>query len=309
VKLRLGTRGSDLALTQSESIAAALTAHGADIELVVISTAGDRSQAASFIDIGPQGVFVREIEQALLEHRIDLAVHSYKDLPSTSPAELVVAAVPAREDAADVLVLRRSAQDSALPLGLRHGATVGTASVRRQVWLGHYRPDLVVKPLRGNVPTRLQRLREGRFDAILLAAAGLARLADGPHGERTRAAAHGLLEQRLDPTLFVPAPSQGALAVQCRAADTALRARLAALDHAPTRATVAAERALLGRVQGGCDVAFGCHCAGRAGSYEMWSMLERDGVVQSFSATGDAPLALAEQHWQYLQSTPADAAP
>jgi hydroxymethylbilane synthase len=300
MKIRIGTRGSDLARTQSETIAAALTAAGAHTELVVIRTAGDRSQAASFTDIGPQGVFVREIEQALLAHEIDVAVHSYKDLPSVSPAGLVIAAVPARYDVADMLVLGNGAHDPAAALGLRQGASIGTASVRRQTWLAHMRPDLDVSSLRGNVPTRLKHLGDGRFDAILLAAAGLERLRASPHGDATRTHLQRFRLERLDPAVFVPAPSQGALAIQCRADDAALRDLLAGIEHAPTRATVAAERALLARIQGGCDVPFGAYCEAQGDGYRMWTMFELAGAVHTRSVAGPDPLTLADTLWQQI---------
>ncbi|HUL80865.1 MAG TPA: hydroxymethylbilane synthase, partial [Gammaproteobacteria bacterium] len=180
--LRLGTRGSDLARTQSTTIADALRAAGHDVELTIIKTAGDRDQSASFGSIGAQGVFVREIEQALVARRIELAVHSFKDLPTQSPAELVIGAVPKRVDPADLLLVRAGeiAGNATDWLPLRPGARVGTSSARRRVWLAHFRPDLDILPLRGNVPTRIKRLRAGDFDAILLAAAGVERLRDGP---------------------------------------------------------------------------------------------------------------------------------
>jgi hydroxymethylbilane synthase len=283
VNLRIGTRGSALARTQSATVAAALARAGFQAELVVISTAGDRSAASPFADIGPQGVFVREIEQALLECNVDLAVHSCKDLPSLSPPGLILAAVPERLDAADVLIVRESAlsDDSAIPL--RAQSVVGTASARRRVWLRHLRPDLRVKPLRGNVPTRLGRLREGRFDAIVLAMAGLTRL-----GAAAAPALDGLIVRRLDPEAFVPAPAQGALAVQCRLDDPVVDA-VRRLEHAPSRQTVDLERALLARVHGGCDVAFGAHCVRSSPGYRMVAMLERDGRVLHEAIEGPDP--------------------
>lgn len=299
-KLLLGTRGSDLALTQAGMVADALRARGIDIELRVIRTAGDRSSAPSFAAIGPQGVFVREIETALSSTEIDLAVHSYKDLPTKSPAGLVIGAVPARFDAADVLLVRHAALlgDAAGALPLARGAHVGTASARRSAWLRHLRGDLEIASLRGNVPTRIRRLSEGRYDAIVLAAAGLARLRE----------ASDLLEEpladitilRLDPEMFVPAPSQGALAVQCRADDPGVVAALAAIDDAPSRAAVDTERTALARAEGGCDVAFGAYCTPSDGGYRLTTMLERGGRVYTATAAGSAADTLAEQGWQRL---------
>src|SRR5690606_15587495 len=185
-RLKLGTRGSELARTQSETVADSLRALGFDVELVIIRTSGDRATNVPFSSIGPQGVFVREIEQALADGRVDLAVHSYKDMPTKSPPELVVAAVPPRVDAADRLLVRAdaAARAASAPVPARHGlalplpqgARVGTASARRRAWLEHFRPDLVIEPLRGNVPTRVRKLEELELDAIVLAAAGLDRL-------------------------------------------------------------------------------------------------------------------------------------
>ena len=242
----------------------------------------------AFGSIGPQGVFVREIEQALVERRIELAVHSFKDLPTKSPAELTIAAVPERVDAADLLLVRRDALAGSdgdwLPL--KTGARVGTASARRRVWLAHFRPDLRIEPLRGNVPTRIRRLEEGGFDAIVLAAAGVERL----HAEQRLGA--GIAVLRLDPQRFVPAPAQGALAVQCRRDDCACSRRSRSIDHAPSRAAVTAERDALARAEGGCDVAFGAYCTAAGSHYELIAMHERAGVVRTARVAGADPATL-----------------
>jgi len=297
--LRLGTRGSDLARTQSGTVAAALERLGATVELVIIKTSGDTNTAGSFASIGPQGVFVREIEQALVERRIDLAVHSFKDLPTKSPAELTIAAVPPRVDPADLLLVRREAlsggADDWLPL--KRGARVGTASARRRAWLAHFRPDLAVEPLRGNVPTRVSRLEEGRFDAILLAAAGVERL---QAEQRLGSALAGVTVLRLDPKRFVPAPAQGALAVQCRRDDARVLDMLARLDDAQSRAAVTAERDALARAEGGCDVAFGAYCAAEGGKHELVAMLERAGAVHSARVAGADAASLGAAVWTKL---------
>ena len=300
-KLRLGTRGSDLARTQSGTVAASLAAAGFDVELVIIKTAGDQNQTALFGSIGPQGVFVREIEQALVEKRIELAVHSFKDLPTQSPAELVVAAVPARVDPADLLLVRREAlvgsEKEFIPLA--RSAKVGTASARRRVWLKHFRPDLNIEPLRGNVPTRLRKLVEGAYDAIVLAAAGVERL----KAEEHLLGALGEIEfLRLDPSKFVPAPAQGALALQCRRDDRRVLAALATIDHAPSHTAVKAERDALARAEGGCDVAFGAYCIKRPGGHELLVMHERNGVVRSARVRGRDPKKLGAIAWATLDS-------
>ncbi len=301
-KLRLGTRGSELARTQSGTVAASLAAAGFEVELVIIKTAGDQNQTALFGSIGPQGVFVREIEQALVEKRIELAVHSFKDLPTQSPAELVVAAVPERVDPADLLLVRRSALggDEKEFIPLAKSAKVGTASARRRVWLKHFRPDLNIEPLRGNVPTRLRKLMEGGYDAIVLAAAGVERL----KAERKLLGDLGEIEfLRLDPVKFVPAPAQGALALQCRRDNRRVLAALATIDHAPSHAAVKAERDALARAEGGCDVAFGAYCIKRTGNaHELLVMHERNGVVRSARVRGRDPKKLGAIAWATLDA-------
>jgi hydroxymethylbilane synthase len=298
--VRVGTRGSDLALTQAQHVIDLLRAQGVEVEREIIRTAGDQSDAPSFAEIGPQGVFVREIEQALLDGRIDVAVHSFKDLPSRSPDGLVIGAVPTREDAADVLLIRNAwlATDDRL-MPIRHGARVGTSSARRRSWIKHFRHDLHVEPLRGNVPTRLGRLRDGQYDAIVLAGAGLARLR----------AAENLLDPlladvtmyRLDPRRFVPAPSQGAIAVQCRRSDGALLAVLAALEDTSSRLTVEVERAALAHAEGGCDIAFGAHCTVDGAEYTLTTMLERSGQVNTATVTAPDRSALGARGWAALE--------
>jgi len=312
--LRLGTRGSDLARTQSTTVADVLRDAGHDVELTIIKTAGDRDQTGTFGSIGAQGVFVREIEQALVERRIELAVHSFKDLPTTSPEELVIGAVPRRVDPADLLLVRTDklagGANEWLPLAPR--ARVGTASARRRVWLSHFRPDLTIEPLRGNVPTRIRKLRDGQFDAILLAAAGVDRLRDSPSLD-------GALDEitvlRLDPQRFVPAPAQGALAVQCRVDDARVRAALAALDHPASHTAVAAERDALQRAEGGCDIAFGAYFVDgdkdtgrRPGAvHELLGMHERAGRVRVARVRGTDPRKLGAELWAKLDAADGDA--
>ncbi len=295
MKLRLGTRGSDLAMTQSRWAAAELATSGVEAELVVISTSGDRSAAPTFGAIGPQGVFVREIEQALLAGEVDLAVHSFKDLPTESPPGLVVAAVPPRRDPADSLLFRKRGQTpfsqgkrGLTPFSrLPEGARVGTASARRRAWLTHFRPDLEVASLRGNVPTRLKRLADGDFDAILLAGAGIERLNES--SDVLDAVLADLELERLDPEHFVPAPAQGALALQCRADDPAVRAALEALDDETTRTAVELERRALALAEGGCDTAFGAYARpASAGTYTLSVMAERNGRIESSEVVGRA---------------------
>ena len=238
MKLRIGTRGSRLALAQAREVADALTASGVETELVAITTAGDRGADPASDPAGVKGLFVTEIVRTLLDGEVDLAVHSAKDLPAGDTDGLVIAAVPERASALDVLVTR----DGDLPPGAR----VGTSSIRRQAQVFRWRPDVLVKDLRGNVDTRLRKLRDGEADALILAAAGLLRLGVVPE----HAAPMSLVE-------MVPAPGQGCLAVQARASDGATIEVLSALDHAPSRMALGAERGLMARLGGGCALPLG----------------------------------------------------
>jgi hydroxymethylbilane synthase len=236
--LRIGTRASALARTQTATVAAALDA---PVEIVPIVTAGDRSPAA-IAELGGTGVFVSALRTALLADEIDVAVHSYKDLP-TAPAEgITIAAVPLREDPRDALVARDELTLGELPIGSK----VGTGSPRRAAQLRALGLGLDVVPLRGNVDTRLRRVAEDELDAVVLALAGLRRLQRADE-----------VTEILDPIQVLPAPAQGALAIECRTSDEQTRTLLAALDHPDTRAAVAAERALLAALEAGCSAPVG----------------------------------------------------
>ena len=235
--IRIGTRASALALAQANSVASALRAHGHDTEIVPMRTEGDRLAAARLAAVGGKGLFVREIEDALLACSVDVAVHSLKDLPAELPDGLTLAAFPAREDPRDVIVTRGRGGLEGLPAG----ATVGTSSPRRRALLLAARPDLVVEPLRGNVDTRLRKLETGACDAVVLAAAGLRRLEiTPPHADA------------LAVDVFVPAVGQGILGVEARASDERVRTSLAVLDDRAARACALAERAFLARLGASC---------------------------------------------------------
>lgn len=266
-RLTLGTRGSKLALAQSEQIAAALrAAHpGLEVELQIISTVGDRVLDVALSAVGDKGLFVKELEQALLAKQVDLCVHSCKDLPSLLPDGLTLAAFPERADPRDVLVLPEQATGnkqaiadsgavSKALIGLKQGATVGTSSLRRACQLRASRPDLELRDVRGNVDTRLRKLAAGQYDALVLAAAGLDRLGLTGAAERFISDGVAFVAQRLAPAQMLPAVAQGTLAIECRADDSQTLALLAALDHEPTRLTTLAERAALRRLEGGCQV-------------------------------------------------------
>ncbi|HOX25969.1 MAG TPA: hydroxymethylbilane synthase [Candidatus Krumholzibacteria bacterium] len=296
--MRIGTRGSDLALWQARHVQQLLRDRaGLDATLVVLESSGDRDPVSSLADLGGVGAFTREIESALLDGRVDLAVHSHKDLPTIQPAGLVVGAVPARGPVRDVLVIRPDAHDVGAPgLPLRRGAVVGTGSARRRCQLRALRPDLEVRDLRGNVPTRLAKLARTHpgdfaYDAIVLAEAGLARLAIDPAP---------LLVEPMATELFLPAPAQGALAVQVRAADlaepdSALPRALSALHDAETAACVAAERAVLAALPGGCNLPLGCLATLRSDGIYLRAVLERPGrgLVHATALAPDPAAAAA----------------
>jgi hydroxymethylbilane synthase len=242
--LRIGTRGSVLALAQAHAVASALREAGAEVEIVPMRTEGDRRAGARLADVGGKGLFVREIEEALLAGRVDVAVHSLKDLPAEVPDGLELAAFPPREDPRDVLVTR----DGARLEDLRAGAVIGTSSLRRRAMLLAARADLTVVPLRGNVDTRLAKLTAGECEGIVLAAAGLRRLALAPAHVRP-----------LDADTFVPAVGQGTLAVEVRADDDRTRAVVARVDHADTRVCSLAERAYLRRLGASCNTPMAAH--------------------------------------------------
>lgn len=301
MKLRIATRGSHLARTQATFVADELTALGHEPELVIITTSGDQSDAPTFGAIGPTGVFVREIEQALLNNEADIAVHSFKDLPTQSPEALTLASIPRREDAADVLIVQRGSHNESLgSLPIANGATVGTSSARRQAWLKHLRSDIDVQPLRGNVPTRVGKVGQG-YDGAILAAAGLNRLRDSTLDDRPDLALGDHIVERLDPEVFIPAPAQGAIVLQCRAADGHIVDTLSVIAHGPTETCVAVERALLIRVEGGCDVAFGAYCTEAPdGMLQLVAMLERDGRLIATKTHDKDPHALVDIAWEAL---------
>jgi hydroxymethylbilane synthase len=242
--LRIGTRGSRLALWQANYVADRLRPLAAPrvVELVAIQTAGDQAVSAPLTQIGGEGVFTKEIQNALVTGAVDLAVHSLKDLPTVVVPGLVLGAVPARGPTGDVLVSSRHPSFDRLPFG----ALLATSSLRRRAQVWYRRPDLRLVDIRGNVPTRLGKLEGGGLDALILAEAGLERL--------------GLAEritERLDPAWMLPAVGQGALGLECREEDTATRALLESLNDAPTRQAVLAERAFLRELGGGCQVPIG----------------------------------------------------
>lgn len=244
--LRIATRKSALALWQAEHVAARLRtlAPGHAVELVPMTTEGDRNLGASLAASGGKGLFVKELEYALLEGRADVAVHSMKDVPVELASEFVIGAVLEREDARDAFLSVRYPDFASMPQGTR----VGSSSLRRQSQLLHRRPDLHVEALRGNVDTRLRKLEEGLYDAVVLAVAGLKRLGLGDR-----------ITVVLEPELCLPAITQGIIGIECRAADTTTRELLAGLNHAPTWTCMLAERALSAGLSGSCNLPLAGH--------------------------------------------------
>jgi len=245
LNLRIGSRGSQLALWQANHIAGLLRGQGHSVEIEIVKTTGDRMQEVSFAQVGSKGMFTKEIEEALAEGRVDLAVHSLKDLPTELSEPFALAATPVRVDPRDVLVSVKYADLAGLPKHVK----VGTSSQRRRAQLKALRPDLDLVEFRGNVDTRLRKLAEGQVDAILLAGAGLDRLGKSD-----------VVRQRFEPSELCPAAGQGALGIETRKDDAATIAAVAFLDHADTRFAVTAERTALAALGGGCQVPIGIHC-------------------------------------------------
>ncbi len=266
--LVIASRGSQLALWQARWVQAQLAALGQECRIDIIKTTGDKITDVPLAKVGTKGLFTKEIEEALLDGRADLAVHSLKDLPTELPEGLVLAAVPEREDPRDAVVGRKLAE-------LAIGAKVGTSSLRRSAQLRKLRPDLVVESVRGNLDTRLRKLDEGRYDAILLAAAGLRRLGWGDR-----------IAEILHPSVMCPAVGQGALAIETRAGASPATA----LDHAATHAAVTAERGVLGALGGGCQVPIGAHATVVDGRLNLLGVVASpDGTeLISAEAAGDA---------------------
>ena len=241
-QLRIGSRGSQLALWQANHISALLREQGHQVEIEIIKTTGDKITDVPLAKVGTKGMFTKEIEEALAEGRVDLAVHSLKDLPTELTLGFEIAAIAKREDPRDAFCSTKYNSVMELP----QGARVGTSSLRRQAQLKALRPDLEIHPLRGNVDTRLRKLEAGEYDAIILAAAGLHRLGKS-----------GFVKQVIPAEIMCPAAGQGALAVEIRLGDSATRQHLTFLDDAGARASTTCERALLNQMGGGCQVPIG----------------------------------------------------
>ena len=299
-KLRIGTRGSPLAMAQARMVRAQLVAaHGWDeaaVEIAAIRTSGDRIQDRPLADAGGKGLFTKEIEQALLDGAVDLAVHSAKDMPTVLPEGLVLAACLPREDVRDAFISPKAASLATLP----QGAVMGTASLRRQALAKRLRPDLRVVPLRGNVETRLKKLAGGDFDATILALAGLKRL-----GLADAATALLNVEE------FLPAVGQGAIAIEIRGDDARTRDLLAKIDHADTSAALACERAFLGVLDGSCRTPIAGHAVIDGSALRFRGMILRPDGSQAFETTrtgarGDAAALGADAGAELKAKAPPD---
>jgi hydroxymethylbilane synthase len=260
-KIIIGSRGSDLALWQANQVKKQLEGLDNEVEIKVIKTQGDRIQHLSFDKLEGKGFFTKELEEALLNEDVDLAVHSHKDLPTENPDGLVISAVSDREDSADILLIRKKCTDSNEKWNLKNGAVIGTGSARRKAQLSHHLKDIELKDLRGNVPTRINKLREGQYDAIMLAAAGVKRL---------ELDVSDLHVERLDPKEFVPAPAQGVLGLQTRLNDTELAKILSNLNDEDVARRISVERRILNLFGGGCQMPLGAYCEADGDSLRVW---------------------------------------
>jgi hydroxymethylbilane synthase len=293
-RLRIGSRGSQLALWQANHISSLLRQQGHEVELEIIKTTGDKILDVALAKVGTKGMFTKEIEEALLERRVDLAVHSLKDLPTELAAEFEIAAVTKRENPCDVLCSERYKSIEDLPKQAR----VGTSSLRRQAQLKALRPDLQIHPLRGNVDTRLRKLVQGEYDAIILAAAGLHRLG------KTE-----LVTQIIPPEIMCPAAGQGALGIEIRKGDSVTGRYLAFLDDADARAATTCERALLNKLGGGCQVPIGAAAEVRKGGLHLDAIVAHpDGSkILRESRDGDDPVQLGSEVGETLLRRGGDA--
>jgi len=295
--IRIGTRGSELALWQANYIAGLI---GKDkTEIIVIKTAGDKIQNLSFDKMEGKAFFTKEIEDALLANEIDIAVHSLKDLPTEETKGLTIAAIPVREDPSDILLIRNQCYNEENVLHLSDGAAIGTSSVRRSAQIKNAMPSLVVLPLRGNVTTRIQKLRESKFDAIILATAGINRL---------KIDLNDLKTLTLPFSFFLPSPSQGALAVQIRDNETALKDLLRKINDEDTEKAVNAERSFLKHFGGGCHIPIGGFAYIIKGTIHLSGSISSSDGKKSIreSITGNNPESVGEVLAMLLKEKGAD---
>lgn len=294
-KIIIGSRGSDLALWQANHILRKVQKLGLTAEIKIIVTQGDQIQDIGLDKLEGKGFFTKEIEEALLSKEIDLAVHSQKDLPTTSPEGLKIAAVSEREDAADIVIVRKESADNTLKFAIKKNGIIGTSSPRRKSQLLAFRTDLQIVDLRGNVPTRIQKLRDKKYDAIMLAAAGI---------ERLKIDLSEFKVLRLDPKEFIPAPAQGVLGLQIRADDHELFEYINKLNSEKVQDTIGVERKVLNLLDGGCQLPLGVYCFKENNKFkvwtskaEAWNTMPKRVYLESYSDEG-----LAEKIVQKIKS-------
>jgi len=295
-KIKIGTRGSRLALWQAEFLKSQLAEIGVESELTIIKTKGDKIQDIGFDKMEGKGFFTKEIEDALLRGDVDMAVHSMKDMPTNSPEGLVITAVSYREDPADWLLIRKESVDTNLDLKLKKNAIVGTSSARRKAQMLDFRDDIELRDIRGNVPTRIEKLRQGDFDAVLLAGAGVQRL---------ELDVSDLEVLKFNVREFVPAPAQGVLAFQTCVGDKDTRRILKKIHHSDVAKCTNIERKVLNLLDGGCQLPMGAYCERDAdGNYHLWVAKAKawDGEVKRVRLSSSTSFELPETAIKKLNS-------
>lgn len=287
-KVIIGTRGSELALWQANFVKDKLAEIGVDADLKIIKTQGDKILNLRLDKLEGKGFFTKELEEALLNNTIDLAVHSHKDLPTQNPQGLIIAAVSEREDPNELLLILKDCVDIKQKLSVKYGGLVGTSSNRRKAQLLSLRPDLEIEDLRGNVPTRIQKLRDESYDAIILAKAGV---------ERLKIDLSEFYVEELEPMEFIPAPAQGVLAIQIRETDAELYEKLQALHNEEVAEVIAVERKVLNIFNGGCHMPLGCYCRKEDGKFQVWTSKANgeDAFPNRLFLESDTTVGLAER--------------
>lgn len=294
-KITIGSRGSDLALWQANYVKGKLEELGHEVEIHIIKTQGDRIQHLSLDKLEGKGFFTKEIEDSLLSGEVDLAVHSHKDLPTENPPGLKIAAVSDREDASELILVRKECVDATKKFSFKENSVVGTSSARRKSQLLSYRPDAQIKDIRGNVPTRINKLRSGDFDAILIAAAGVKRL---------KLDLSDLHVEQPDKREFIPAPAQGVLALQIREDDKEMESILAQINVVETANQISVERKVLNLLEGGCHLPLGSYCINDKGTYKVWTAMAEtwDAFPKRVYLEGDTIGGMAETILQKLKN-------
>ena len=274
--IKIGTRGSDLALWQANFVKSELEKLGCNVEINIIKTQGDKIQNLSFDKLEGKGFFTKEIEEALLNQSVDLAVHSHKDLETNQPDGLEIVAVSERENPSDILLVKKEAFDGSKNLSLKANAVVGTSSARRKALLNAFRDDISIKDLRGNVPTRIEKLRKEDYDAIVLANAGVSRL------EIDLSEFEVVV---LKPQEFIPAPAQGVLGLQIRANDATTRSFVQQLNHHDVKSIIDIERGVINKMEGGCQLPLGVYAEATSEGYEVWAAMGNDDGLARFQSS------------------------